>query len=130
MTASSIVSNTVAANSDLDLGNLSIRAGLALLLVVCLIMLTQILMKRLQNTTGRGRMRRLAVIENLMIDNKHRLVMIRRDDVEHLLLIGAEQSLLVEGNILSVAQTSNLAHPMTTELSTIPTPISHHGERL
>ena len=130
MTDSSIVSNTVAANSDLDLGNLSIRAGLALLLVVCLIMLTQILMKRLQNTTGRGRMRRLAVIENLMIDNKHRLVMIRRDDVEHLLLIGAEQSLLVEGNILSVAQTSNLAHPMTTELSTIPTPISHHGERL
>ena len=130
MTASSIVSNTVAANSDLDLGNLSIRAGLALLLVVCLIMLTQILMKRLQNTTGHGRMRRLAVIENLMIDNKHRLVMIRRDDVEHLILIGAEQSLLVEGNILSVAQTSNLEHPMTTELSNIPTPISHHRERL
>ena len=130
MTASSIVSNTVAANSDLDLGNLSIRAGLALLLVVCLIMLTQILMKRLQNTTGRGRMRRLAVVENLMIDNKHRLVMIRRDDVEHLILIGAEQSLLVEGNILSGAQASNLAHPMTTELSTIPTPNYHHGERL
>lgn len=40
--------------------------------------------------------RSLAVIESLPIDARHRLVLVRRDDQRHLLLIGPNHSLVVE----------------------------------
>jgi flagellar protein FliO/FliZ len=43
--------------------------------------------------------RRLAVLETLPLDARRKLVLIRRDDTEHLLLLGAEDSRLVEGGI-------------------------------
>lgn len=46
-------------------------------------------------TAGRGP-RRLKVQESLMLDPRHRLVLVRRDDREHLLLLGPGQDLLVE----------------------------------
>ena len=46
-----------------------------------------------------GRVRRLAVVEVLPIDARRRLVLIRRDDVEHLVLTGAGPDLLVETGI-------------------------------
>src|SRR4051794_6545550 len=44
--------------------------------------------ERLGNTTGRGRQPRLAVIDAANVDGRRRLVLIRRDNVEHLLIIG------------------------------------------
>lgn len=44
--------------------------------------------------------RRLGVIESLSIDARHRLVLVRRDDRRHLLLIGPGQCQLVEGSIV------------------------------
>jgi len=44
---------------------------------------------------GRQR-RRLAVQEVLQLDARHRLILIRRDDCEHLLLLGNGESLVVE----------------------------------
>ncbi|BAE49415.1 FliO/MopB family protein [Paramagnetospirillum magneticum] len=40
--------------------------------------------------------RRLAVVESLTLDVKHRLVLIRRDDREHLLVLGGAQPAVVE----------------------------------
>lgn len=40
--------------------------------------------------------RRLAVVESLTLDVKHRLVLIRRDDREHLLVLGGAQPVVVE----------------------------------
>jgi len=40
--------------------------------------------------------RRLAVIEQLAIDPKRRLVLVRRDSAEHLLLLTAEGAIVVE----------------------------------
>lgn len=45
-----------------------------------------------------GGRRRLKVLEALQIDPKHRLVLVRRDDREHLLLLGS-QSVVVESGI-------------------------------
>jgi len=45
--------------------------------------------------SGRQR-RRLAVQEVLQLDARHRLLLIRRDDREHLLLLGNGDSLVVE----------------------------------
>lgn len=42
---------------------------------------------------------RLAVVEIRPIDARRRLVLVRRDDVEHLLLIGADSDVVVEAGI-------------------------------
>jgi len=49
-------------------------------------------------TPLRGR-RRLAIIEVMALDAKHRLVLVRRDRTEHLLLLGATQDSVVETGI-------------------------------
>lgn len=49
-------------------------------------------------TIGRRR-RRLALVEALQIDNRRRLVLVRRDDVEHLVLIGGGSDIIVERGI-------------------------------
>ncbi len=48
--------------------------------------------------------RRLAVVEMLPLDAKHRLVLVRRDDREHLLLIGGAADSVVERDITSPLQ--------------------------
>ena len=39
------------------------------------------------------------MIESAPLDGKRRLVLIRRDDTEHLVLIGAETALVIESGI-------------------------------
>jgi len=43
--------------------------------------------------------RRLALVEALPLDAKHRLLLVRRDGIEHLLLVGGGTDLVVEGQI-------------------------------
>jgi hypothetical protein len=49
---------------------------------------------------ARGRQPRLAVIDAATVDGRRRLVLIRRDNVEHLLMIGGPSDLVVEPNIV------------------------------
>ena len=51
-------------------------------------------------TSIRGRQPRLAVIEVAGVDPRRRLVLIRRDNVEHLIMIGGPTDVVVEPNIL------------------------------
>ena len=51
-------------------------------------------------TGSRNRVPRLGVIDSLSIDHRHRLVLVRRDNVEHLLLIGKTTDLVVEPSIV------------------------------
>lgn len=46
-----------------------------------------------------GKRRRLSIVEVAPLDARHKLVLIRRDAVEHLVLLGPNQDLLVEGGI-------------------------------
>lgn len=46
--------------------------------------------------TGARRRRRLALVESLALDGKRRLVLVRRDDCEHLLLVGGGSDVVVE----------------------------------
>lgn len=54
---------------------------------------------------GTGRSRRLGVIEAMPLDGKRRLVLVRRDDREHLLLLGpgTGNDLVVERDIAAKA---------------------------
>lgn len=47
----------------------------------------------------KGRRRRLAVVEMVPVDPRRRLVLVRRDGVEHLLLVGGVTDLCVERGI-------------------------------
>jgi flagellar biogenesis protein FliO len=52
---------------------------------------------------GRNRQPRLAVIDSAAVDGRRKLVIIRRDNVEHLLMIGGPTDVVVETNILRAA---------------------------
>lgn len=55
---------------------------------------------RLGVNANRGRMPRLAVIDAAAVDGRRRLVLVRRDNVEHLLMIGGPTDIVVEHNIV------------------------------
>lgn len=58
---------------------------------------------RLGSSANRGRMPRLAVIDAAPVDNRRRLVLVRRDNVEHLLMIGGPSDIVIEPNIVRAA---------------------------
>ncbi len=72
--------------------------GLVLLFIVLLVWFLKFF-SSLTNNIARGRNKRLAVIDTTHIDQKRQLILIRRDNVEHLLMIGGERDLLIEANI-------------------------------
>ncbi len=60
---------------------------------------------------GRNRKTRLAVMDATAVDSHRRLVLVRRDDVEHLLLIGGPTDVVVEQDIkLHVQQRRPVQH--------------------
>jgi flagellar protein FliO/FliZ len=78
---------------------------LAFVVVLALIGLAAWLVRRfagnrLGANTNRGRMPRLAVIDAAAVDGRRRLVLVRRDNVEHLLMIGGPTDIVVEPNIV------------------------------
>jgi len=46
-----------------------------------------------------GGEQRLTLCDSVMIDEKRRLVLVRRDDVEHLILVGGAEDMVIEHNI-------------------------------
>ena len=78
------------------------RFLLALLAVVALLGLFAWIARRLGLATrvgpGGGR-RRLAIVEVAPVDAKRRLVLLRRDDTEHLVLMGPDGAVVVERGI-------------------------------
>lgn len=74
----------------------------ALILLVIVVVFS--LIKRLGggsfNAGNRGRAPRLSVMDAAPVDSRRKLVLVRRDDVEHLLLIGGPTDVVVEQNIV------------------------------
>ena len=54
----------------------------------------------LTTSSGRGRQTRLGVIETTAVDSRRRLLLVRRDNVEHLIMLGGPTDLVVEANIV------------------------------
>lgn len=75
-----------------------LRFILSLVLVIGLILGVGALARRLGwiNRSLAPKGKRLAILEVLVVDNRRRLVLCRRDDTQHLLLIGGEGDLLIE----------------------------------
>ena len=95
---------------------LAARFFIAFLVVLALIGLTAWVVRRfganrLGGANARGRQPRLAVIDAASVDGRRRLVLIRRDNVEHLLMIGGPTDVVVEPNIVRAAGAREPARP-------------------
>jgi hypothetical protein len=71
-----------------------------------LVVIVLLIIKLVRNLTfgtfvagGRNRKTRLAVMDATAVDSHRRLVLVRRDDIEHLLLIGGPTDVVVERDI-------------------------------
>src|SRR5262245_16263498 len=53
--------------------------------------------------TTRARQPHLAVIDAAIVDGRRRLVLIRRDNAEHLMMIGGPNDVVIETNIVRAA---------------------------
>ncbi len=89
--------------TDLFAAESYLRFAAALVFVLALIGASGWLLRRLHShglagRAGRG-VRRLAVVEGLVLDARRRLVLVRRDRVEHLLLLGPDRDLVIETRI-------------------------------
>ncbi len=84
---------------------------LALVIMIVFWLIRTFTGNRIGSSGARGRQPRLSVLDALPIDQKRRLVLIRRDNVEHLILIGGPSDLVVEAAIhrASAAQRRNEA---------------------
>jgi flagellar protein FliO/FliZ len=70
------------------------------LIVVAAWLVRRFASNRLGTNTNRGRMPRLAVIDAAAVDGRRRLVLVRRDNIEHLIMIGGPTDIVVESNIV------------------------------
>jgi flagellar protein FliO/FliZ len=87
--------------ADLVSGELYLRVVLALAGVIAVIAVAALVTRRfgLAGRFAAGGKRRIGIIEAAAIDAKRRLVLLRRDEVEHLVLIGPDGSTVVETGI-------------------------------
>jgi hypothetical protein len=86
---------------------------LAALVVLVIVLLIVKMIRSLTFGTfvagGRNRKTRLAVMDATAVDSHRRLVLVRRDDIEHLLLIGGPTDVVVERDIrLAASRRANL----------------------
>lgn len=79
----------------------------ALIFVLALIALLAVVARKMgfgYRLPSRGRKaRRLAVVEMISLDARRRLVLLRRDSVEYLVLLGVNTDLLVDGGFATPA---------------------------
>ena len=85
-------------------GGLILQFTITLVVVLVLIAAVYWLVRRYSSgglgRIGRGRVPRLAVIDAMPVDGRRRLVLVRRDNVEHLILIGGPTDVVVEQAIM------------------------------
>jgi flagellar protein FliO/FliZ len=100
--------------------DLLLRFALALALVLALIAATGWIGRRYM---GAGRLssfkgkRRLGVVETLAIDGRTRLLLVRRDSTEHLIMLGATGAVVVERAIGPASEFSRAVDAATGEQS-------------
>lgn len=89
-----------------------VRFILAFVFVLGLIGLMAWLARRFGMIPSRGRTsseRRLKIVETAALDGKRRLLLVRRDNIEHLLMLGATGDVVVESGIAAPVESEPAA---------------------
>lgn len=81
-----------------DLGTIAMVIGGLFITILAIIIVVWLLKFafRASRDGVRSKVRRLAVLQSAPVDNKRQLVIVRRDDVEHLLMIGGPNDVVIE----------------------------------
>ena len=103
-----------------------VALGIVLVLIVLGLWVLKLFF-RASNTLVRGRGRRMMVLETVAIDTRRQLILIRRDDVEHLILTGGPQDLVVESGI--PVDRAALPRRPAAPTASIPAPEAHGPSR-
>jgi flagellar biogenesis protein FliO len=94
---------TLTGPDGMTLYTMSIIAGAV---IVCLALLFWVMKRRghmIFMRGGNNRQPRLAVLDAAAVDSRRRLVLVRRDNIEHLILIGGPSDIVVESGISRAA---------------------------
>jgi flagellar protein FliO/FliZ len=109
---------------------LALRFFIAFMVVLGLMGTCAWLIQRFRGTgltaiANRGRQPRLAVIDSANVDGRRRLILVRRDNVEHLLMIGGPTDVLVEPSIVRAAGATRDLPPVRAAggADTLPRPL-------
>ncbi|CAN7411679.1 MULTISPECIES: flagellar biosynthetic protein FliO [Rhizobium] len=91
--------------------------GLALLLLIIVLWVIRSRAPSPFVRGGRNRQPRLQVLDAAAVDARRRLVLVRRDDVEHLIMIGGPSDIVIESRILPAAaeQPGGASRPQPVE---------------
>lgn len=106
--------------------NSVIALGIVLLLIVLGVWVLKAFF-RASSTLTRGRNKRLTVIDAVSLDPRRQLVIVRRDDVEHVLLTGGPQDLVVETGIPVDRSAGQQRHTMAPANADLPRSGEAHG---
>lgn len=91
-----------------------IKFAAAFVFVICLMLASAWLIRRsglVGPVVRAGSKKRLKVVEYLPVDSRRRLVLVRHDDREHLLLLGPEHALVVENGAAAPASPAEYLVP-------------------
>jgi flagellar protein FliO/FliZ len=95
-------------------------AGILALLAVFAYFLRRIVQStRGFDGSGRGRQPRLGIVDTFSVDRQRQLMIVRRDSVEHLILVGGNSDLVIETNITRTIATPQ--RDVSTSLRATPT---------
>ncbi len=119
----------------------ALALGIVLVLIVLGLWVLKLIMSHAPAIRGRGR--RIGVIEQVQVDSRRQLLIVRRDNIEHLILTGGPQDLLIEAGIpvdttqpvrrplgAAAEENSSVAPAVETERAARPKALRPHIERL
>ncbi len=91
--------------------NAAFALGIVLVLIVIGLWLLK-LFTQAGERFGRGSEKRLVVVDSANVDGKRKVMIIRRDNVEHVIMTGGPQDLVIESGI-AVPEPQPMRRPMT-----------------
>ena len=102
------------------LASVIILAALLVLIGIVFLLYRVVFGRRLRTATGgRARQPRLGIVDAFDLDRQRQLVLVRRDNVEHLIMIGGPNDVVVESSIVR-AQAAGASAPGRDKELTLP----------
>jgi hypothetical protein len=98
--------------------------GVALVMLVLVLIFLKRRNSPLFIKGGKSREPRLMVLDAAAVDPKRRLVLIRRDEVEHLIMIGGPTDIVIESGITDRSRLAAAGRAATAEEIKAPAPVS------
>ncbi len=109
-------------DSIVQYGSYVFALGIVIVLIILALWIYKVLFRVSSGLARRGR--RLSVVETLTIDPKRQLLIIRRDNADHLILTGGPQDLVIETGIPvdEALAAANARRPLPTLAPAKPAP--------